>query len=672
MHRPVASKSLILGVVALGLLLWSVSAVGAAEPVTLTVAEQDGHEVIKLENYRVQLTIDPARGGAVTSYSDKLAPAEIVLQKEFNGLCMDHFQEQIWPGEFLERPYEYEILKQTPEEVQVKVWCTSTGLWRSQLPNEKISNLLLEKTYTLRADSPALTCAVTLIVPEDQAKVFSYWIQNVLFAGGDYDVATDRTFRPSARGVRSNAMEENGHYGREEWMRDFSGGWIALVDTEKKTGLATLGDYNDLSINYACGGNVTNELMFNTTYLPAGQSRTYSVQLCPLVGLDNLLHMGPNMMVGYRIETDNQGSGQIDFLVERSVDSVQEVQFAVSVVSAADPSQGIEAGTLSFGALTDQPQSRSLTFSGGPLDPIVVRVAATGHLETGEEFQVTFEDFFPGAYKWADNIQTDMRTPVYSAERPPQTLTLAKPEELVHRPQYRPHYLFFQGLLDEKYQVAAAVHTTGYAQSAKVIHYRYSGSWLGSLTDFPYDYDELLSYSGIILGGVSKSGLKPIGLEMLHDYLLAGGGMVVLGSHAAYGRSQLQGTKLGDALPVEFSDELFDLESTRDPRITPGPDQADFLTYAPLQDNACCYYLHSATPKPDAQVLMMVDEKPFLVAGEYGPNQARIVCILGAPMGEPAPGQVPFWEDPGWYVVLRNVLWWVEGKDDHFAEQVTR
>jgi hypothetical protein len=649
------------------IVLFCAAAARSAESVKLTVEKQDDNDVIKLDNYRVKLTITPARGGAVTAYSDKLAPADLILQKPYMGLCMDHFQEQNWPGEFLEQPYEYKILKQTPEEAQVMVWRKATGLWKSEIANPKLSGILLEKTYTLRADSPVLKCEVKLTTPPNEAKVFSYWLQNVFFAGGDYDAAADRTFRPSARGVRSNAAENNGHYGKEDWMRDFSAGWMALIDTRKKTGLAMMCDYDELRINYANVGNRTNEFMFNNIWLPKGQSRTYTIEITPIIGIEKLLYVGPRLIVGYSIRTDNKGGGKIDLEVERSVEPVKEVQFDVAVAGAIKGEE-VKAGTLKFTGLADKPQSQSLDLKNAPSDPVVVRVQASGQTSDEKEFAANFEDFFPGTYRWGDNINTDMRTPVYAAERPEQKLNLLKPEKLVIKPEYHGLYLFFHGLLDEEYKVADALHTAGFLSKTDVIYYRYGGSWFGELTDFPYDYDKLLSYSCIVMGGISSSGLKPIGLEMLHDYLLAGGGMVVLGSHGAYGKSQLKGTKLGDAFPVEFSGDVNDLTAVGAKRATFGPDKAQFLKYRSLSDKATCYYIHPAKPKPGAKVLMTVDGKPFMVAGEYGPNNARIVCILGAPMGNPSKDELPFWQDKEWYLILRNAIWWTAKKDKSFEE----
>jgi uncharacterized membrane protein len=637
-------------------------------PVTLTVGKAAGHDVIVLKNYRVSLTIDPTRGGAVTSYSDNLAPAELIQQQPYSGLCLDHFSEQGWPGEFLETAYDYQVVKDTPREAQVMVSRKAKGVWPAgRLVDAKLSDILLEKTYTLRADSPTLICKVRLTAPADQAKVFSYWLQNVLFAGGDYDKAADRTFRPSARGIRSSAAENNSMYGSEDWLRDFTGAWMALIDTKKKNGLATFSDYNDLRINYACCGNLTNELMFNTLYLPKGQSREYVINLTPLVGLDRALYTGTEMNVSAIIRTDNKGNGNVDFLAERSALSVADAKFTVKVFSPATGKE-IDAGMVSFDALTDKPQARSLALTNLPSDPIVLRVTASGHDAAGAVFTAKFEDFHAGAYQWGDNIQTDMRSPVYAAERPAQQLSLAKPAQLQRKKEYGGRYLFMQGLLDENYQISGALHTAGWSAKTEVISYSYDSSWYGALSDFPYDYDKLLSYDTIILGGVSKSGLKPIGVEMLHDYLLAGGGLIVLGS-GAFGRAQLQGTKLGDALPVVISNNPFDLAQIDGKRVTYGPDTLPFLKYTSLEDTASCYFLHTVTVKPGAKVLMQVDGKPFMVAGEYGPKNARIVCILGAPMGIPGKGQTAFWQDPNWYWILRNAVYWVSGyRDMRFAE----
>ena len=631
------------------------AASAAAGPVTLTRTD-DG---IRLENDRVKLRISPQRGGAVTRYVDKLLGKEMVLQKKWQGLCMDHFQEQPWPGELLEVPYESKILRQTAEEVQIQVRRTASGIWKTQkTPHPKIAGLVVEKVYTLRADSPTLVCDVNVIAPKGQARVFSYWLQNVVWAGGDYDAADDRTFRPSARGVRSSAKDKNSHYGREDWLRDFTAGWMALLDVPKKSGLAMCCDYDELNVVYACNGNATNEFMFRTTFLPGGRKRTYHVELVPIHGLPNVWHVDPDMVVGATVTTDNKGAGRLQLVVERSRRPVKDVAFTVRVVSATDPDKGTDAGQLAFGPLTDRAQTKGLALSGIPRDPVVVRIAAVGHRADGSTLKTTFENFVPGAYKWADNIQTDMSSPVYAAPRPVQKLSLERPAKMKVSRHGKAHYLFFQGLHDERYRVADAMHAVDFRLLPKVINYSWSGSWKGKLTDFPYDYGELLQYKTILLGGISATGLRPVGVAMLHDYLVAGGGMVVLGSHGGYGRSRLAGTDLAKAWPVTFEDNPFSLVPTGGAPIVRGPDHDVWMDGVEPAKGLRCYYIHPAKPKPGAKVVLTCGGRPFVVTGTYGPNDGRVACVLGSPLGSPGTGQTPFWDDPHWYLFLRNLMWW--------------
>lgn len=147
-----------------------------AGPVTLDRVGVEGHAAFRLENDRFAMVVTPARGGAVTAFRDKTAKVDLILQKKYQGLCLDHFQAQSWPGEFLEEPYVAKVLEEPPEGVG------------------------LDKVYTVRADSPAFECAVTLHTPDDAARVFGYWLQNVYFAGGT------TTGRPTARSVPQPAV----------------------------------------------------------------------------------------------------------------------------------------------------------------------------------------------------------------------------------------------------------------------------------------------------------------------------------------------------------------------------------------------------------------------------------------------------------------------------------
>ena len=142
-------------------------------------------------------------------------------------------------------------------------------------------------------------------------------------------------------------------------MRDFSAGWISLIDTRKKSGLSMITNYDDLRINYANIGNQSNELMFNTTYLPRGQSRTYTVQLLPVVGIDRLLYTDAQLTVGYAMQTDNKGGGKVDFTVERSAQPVNTLTLDVAIAGATGGS-AVPVGNVTFDAL-ERPAADEIT-----------------------------------------------------------------------------------------------------------------------------------------------------------------------------------------------------------------------------------------------------------------------------------------------------------------------
>ena len=180
----------------------------ARADVSLTKEDKDGKPCYRLDNGRVSLVVDPSQGGAVISYKDKLGgDVELVSDKPPRGLCIDHFQSENSPGEMFDAKYEVTGQKNDPQACVLALRYHVTGQYGGS-EDEKLKDLLLEKTYTLRADNPALECRIKLTAPKKENKLFSYWQQHIFFAGGQYDRITDKSFRPSiARGAREGRRQ---------------------------------------------------------------------------------------------------------------------------------------------------------------------------------------------------------------------------------------------------------------------------------------------------------------------------------------------------------------------------------------------------------------------------------------------------------------------------------
>jgi uncharacterized membrane protein len=640
---------------------------GACAAVTLKEETLDGKPAYRLENYRVNLVILPAQGGAVVSYKDKLGGnVELIPPGKYNGLCLDHFQCQTWPGELLAAPYDGKIVKQAPDECAVQVSWTVKGEFGGSL-FPKLKGLLLEKTYTLRDGSPALETRVKLTAPAKSSTLVDYWSQNVFFAGGTFDFDTDASFRPTVRGVRVKTDRKNGFTGPEDFLRDFNDGWLALLDVKSKSGLVVMTDYNDLRFLYVCGSSRTLEPMFEMAYLPAGASREYTLHVVPVAGLDNIVAATPDYIAGYQMKSDNQGAGSVELAVVRSVRPVAKLTMNVSVGTADKPAPGVTAGELAFDAPGDTPQTKSGTFTGAGPDPLILQVEAKAAPASGDPVAHRFEEYVNGAYQWGENIQTDMASPRYKGVRPPQQLRLNKPKVLKLPRPWEMQMWYAEGLLDDYYGVTQALRLT-HQSDGKI---KWTRSFLSAnifgtkLSSFPYDYEELFSYDYIVLGGVRQDALGGLGIEMLCDYLTAGGGLVVLGGPMAYNKSDLAGTKFADLWPVKIlpgESDLLDLQGAAIEVVDP---TVPFLMDLDWKPRPAVRYLHNVELKPGARVVLTAGGKPFLVTGEAGPNKARVICILGAAMGTVPAGQTAFWEWSDWRYLMRQVFWWTQPYYDY-------
>ena len=653
--------------IAVGVLLAIAGAVAASAAVTLKEETVDGKPAYRLENYRVSLVITPSRGGAVTSYKDRLGgDVELIPPGARNGLAMDHFQCQPWPGELLDAGYEGRIVKQAPDECAVAVTYRVPGRWEAtEYP--KLAGVLLEKTYTLRDRSPALEVKVKLTAPPKSSTLVDYWLQNVFFAGGQFDFDSDVSFRPSTRGVRAKSDRKNGFTGPEDFLRDFSDGWVALLDTKARSGLVVLSDYNDLRFLYVCGSSRTLEPMFEVAYLPAGASREYAVSIVPVAGLDNVVAATADYVAGYRMQSDNKGSGSVELAVVRSARDVRELAVDVSVLNVDVTGRVAKAGTAAFGPLGDAPQTGRVAFAGAGPDPLVVRGESKATPTAGGAATHRFEDYFNGAYQWGENLQTDMATPRYRGVRPPRELRLNRPADLRVSQPWEMRMWYIESLLDDCYGVTEAVRLTKGAEAKPGWDRAFvSSSIFGDkLSSFPYDYGDLLGYAYVVLGGVRQDGLGEIGVEMLCDYLKAGGGMVVLGGPMAYGKSQLAGSKLEEMWPVSVHKGDSDIVDIQGAPIEVADPSAVFLMDLDWSAKPAVRYLHDVDVKPWGKVVLTSGGKPFVVVGESGPRKARVICIMGAPMGTMEPGKTPFWEWRDWRYLMRQVFWWTQPYWDH-------
>ena len=67
------------------------------------------------------------------------------------------------------------------------------------------------------------------------------------------------------------------------------------------------------------------------------------------------------------------------------------------------------------------------------------------------------------------------------------------------------------------------------------------------------------------------------------------------------------------------------------------------------------YWMHHfAKINPSAEILWQVGQHPVLIKGAY--QKGRILCFLGAPLGDPKDGSTPYWESEEYVSAMRKII----------------
>ncbi|MBI3923318.1 MAG: hypothetical protein HY318_17995, partial [Armatimonadetes bacterium] len=281
----------------------------------------------------------------------------------------------------------------------------------------------------------------------------------------------------------------------------------------------------------------------------------------------------------------------------------------------------------------------------------------------GKPFEERYPVFFPGSYGYGDNVQQDMTTPLIRSTRPQKHQELMRPAKIERTRGHRLKVFILKGLNADQYQLEEALTLLG----AEVSIGAYSIGQEGPrTTDFPFDYEALMSCDTIVVANANVQCLGKLGLEMLGDYATHGGNLLFLGGKSAYGSGGLAEAGLAGLLPVVIRTSLFDIirpgtrAATRDEAVLRLSDSQLAFQGLNMKSLPTCRYLHDANIAPGAKILVTAGNKPFLVAKEND-GGGRVACLLGTTYGpflerETRP---PFQKWSGWTDFMSRLLKWL-------------
>jgi len=181
---------------------------------------------------------------------------------------------------------------------------------------------------------------------------------------------------------------------------------------------------------------------------------------------------------------------------------------------------------------------------------------------------------------------------------------------------------------------------------------------------FPWALEDFAAFDVVVLSDISADTIQlhpaclergeriPDRLRVLADYVLGGGGLLMVGGYMSFsgyeGKARYQATPLASVLPVTLLGHDDRVEAPEGVTPTGGSQHPILADIAPDWPYFLGY--NRVIAKPDAEVLMTVGEDPFLVVGAPGDGRVAAFASDCSPhWGSPAflawPDYGRFWSN---------------------------
>lgn len=535
---------------------------------------------------------------AIGQSPEILAPVFSIRQMETEGVLLD------WTSR----------LEKNDEEVIV----VQTTLLQESAAGIDLAGVRLTRKVVVSNKSAGLRCNLLLenTTENKRYRYLGFRNQVIVSANGQ-----DFNYIPSADCVLeigSGAFWE--YYTRiSPWQQDVTAGWMALNNRATKQGIAYLFDYNTVDGMYAAELASVHGWMMDAGAFPAGTQYTVNIVIMPVKGLSNICHASKQYTAGLA------GSGK-DVALEAYAPNA-EIPLKGQISVRTFDRKPIQTEEFEIALQPGKTGKYAFLLEQEPSCQTVIEV------KTGEE---TFEQYRENGYR---TRPIPMQPPVFLAPRtpPPRTqeneemVSLFKPRDrkaLILFGLYTNYNRFEQILKDWQIQTIPAI-----LEGIKT----------------PPPASTIDEYALIILGNVNKESMRGI-LSRLRSYVNSGGVLLITGGPLAYGCGGYQDTILDPMLPLQCAP--FDLR--------PAAGDGHFDEPLPMISSdgkkhaAEVLWLHKNQLRGQPAVMLRAGTLPLLVKSTYG--KGKILCFLGAPMGNPKPHSHPYWESTEYIDLMKGII----------------
>lgn len=623
----------------------------------LPAPEAQGGAKLRVKNEYFTLEFVP-QGGYASSFQTRYSDREWLWTGtalvDSGHLFLDNWMGENYPGELCFLPREYEVRQAGPELVEIKFTCVTK------------QKFLLEKTISVRAGSPAVHCVLALTNQGNDTITRGLWPKTDVAISG----IKPRTYyyRPYGRGVLVDGWseEKQGNVG-EDFLRTPTEGWTAAIQADQNEGLVWLMDYNWLRTLYNCLSCWTVEWFYDELPFPPGYRWETAYDMILLKGFANLAYASPTLLTGITMEAkkafdlvnpdnpDRPDLVQVTHTLSRStLGELTDVTLHAELMEV-DTGEVHPLPEVTTGRLTWEPVELVQSVECNPDIRLLCKVQLTATGPDGAPVRESYEYYWPGVGGEKFNLVAGEILATYYRPPPRKVKTFPKPQGIKYTRNFPLRALEFRGPGYAKLRLMEAAARAGVREW---VGSYFSFSWAGGkCTKAPVSYEEAYSYDLYVLNGVNAQSLTDFGQEALRDFVAAGGALLMTGGFFSCGAGGYADSPLAEALPVRFSDKLPDLEQMRPPAPVRLGGEARALAGASWLASPLCFWRHRLTPKPEAWVELGAGDLPLLVCGTYG--EGRVAILAGTAMGDPQPGETPYWEDPAWLDNMAKLIQWL-------------
>ncbi len=191
--------------------------------------------------------------------------------------------------------------------------------------------------------------------------------------------------------------------------------------------------------------------------------------------------------------------------------------------------------------------------------------------------------------------------------------------------------------------------------------------------DFPQTAEALAAYDVVMLSDIGANTLLlhpdtfvrsvplPNRLVSIRDYVLAGGGLVMIGGYLTFqgidAKGQYAGSPVEDVLPVTLS-RHDDRKEAPQGIVARVGDSGHPITAGIAGEWPALLGYNAVSPRPDAEVLVSVGDDPLIAVGAFGKGRSAVFTSDCGPHWAPP----PFVDWAGYAPLWNNIANWVGRK----------